>query len=584
MKTSSSIAALLAATGLALAPALASASGVAYKDGVWSEASITEADGTVLHADVLRPKGLTDANKTPVILSIGPYFNHSGQTSAAGPVEGTSYDPVGPNAGPSERFQDFVEGAKLFTRDNKYTFVMVDLRGFGGSTGCLDWGGPGEQADVVEAIKWAAKQPWSTGAVGTYGKSYDAMTGLMAAASRPAELKAVVAQEPVYDNYRYLYGDGIRRENSLATPGLYDAIAATPGPLADTTNPTYNVGAMQQDAQRPGCFGANYADQAGNDDHYSPYWRVRNIINNVKGSNVPVFITQGMTENNTAPDGTAEFLQNHTGPERGWLGPWNHVRGAELDGTKLAMGRKGWYDEVMRWYDKYLYGIEPTVQDPPFAIQSVTTGKWRPELQWPPADVQRLTTTDLASGTYTDNAQSTRTGSTGVWTVSTPLTSDVHLAGAAQVKVDVSSPTPRSNLVVDLYDLDATGKGPLVARQGSLIRSNGTVTLNLMSADWRFAKGHRIGVRVTDNNSDWFLAAVPTMQDVKVYGGEITLPLLTYARTQTIQGDSGTTRTAWTGQTASAPAAAIAAAKDFNVGGPMQPEPADMKAQLDSYN
>ena len=23
-----------------------------------------------------------------------------------------------------------------------YTFVMVDLRGFGGSTGCLDWGGP----------------------------------------------------------------------------------------------------------------------------------------------------------------------------------------------------------------------------------------------------------------------------------------------------------------------------------------------------------------------------------------------------------------------------------------------------------
>ena len=44
-----------------------------------------------------------------------------------------------------------------------YTFVMVDLRGFGGSSGCLDWGGPGEQADVVEAVKWAASQPWSTG-------------------------------------------------------------------------------------------------------------------------------------------------------------------------------------------------------------------------------------------------------------------------------------------------------------------------------------------------------------------------------------------------------------------------------------
>ena len=55
---------------------------------------------------------------------------------------------------------------------------------------------------------------------------------------RPPGLKAVVSQEPVYDDYRYLYGDGIRRENSLATPALYDAIAATPGPLPTDTRPT----------------------------------------------------------------------------------------------------------------------------------------------------------------------------------------------------------------------------------------------------------------------------------------------------------------------------------------------------------
>jgi predicted acyl esterase len=582
-----SFAMLVAATGLACASSPALAAGVDYPDGTWTEASITEADGTVLHADVLRPKGYTDAQKTPVIVSIGPYFNHSGQVGAAGdtPLEsGVPYDPVGPSSGPSERFADFVEGAHLLSRTDgpRYTFVMVDLRGFGGSTGCLDWGGPGEQSDVAETITWAAKQSWSTGSVGTYGKSYDGMTGLMAAGLRPVGLKAVVSQEPVYDDYRYLYGDGIRRENSLATPALYDSIAGTPGPVADTANPTYNVNANEQDAQRPGCFAGNFADQAADDDHYDAFWRKRNIINYVKGSDVPVFITQGMTENNTAPDGVAEFLQNHTGPERGWLGPWNHVRGAELDGTKLAMGRKGWYDEVMRWYDKYLAGVEPTIQDPPFAIQSVTTGKWRPETQWPPADVAKYTT-DLAAGSYTDNAQSTRTSSTGAWTVSKPLAADVHMAGAAQVKVDVSSPTPRSNLVVDLYDLDGTGKGPLVARQGSLIRNNGTVTLNLMSADWKFAKGHRIGVRVTDNNSDWWIAAVPTGQTVTVYGGEVTLPLLIYARTQVIQGDSGTTRGAWTGQTATAPAAAVTAARDFNVGGPMQSEPADMKAALDSY-
>ena len=67
-----------------------------------------------------------------------------------------------------------------------YTWVQVDLRGFGGSSGCLDWGGPGEQADVKAAVEWAATQPWSTGKVGMYGKSYDGVTGLIGIAQQPA--------------------------------------------------------------------------------------------------------------------------------------------------------------------------------------------------------------------------------------------------------------------------------------------------------------------------------------------------------------------------------------------------------------
>src|ERR1700742_2016912 len=99
----------------------------------WSQASIAEPDGTKLHADVLRPSALPADARTPVILSIGPYFNHSGQTGPAGPVEGTSYDPIGANGPqPSDRFKDFVDGANVIGRG--YTYVMVDLRGFGGSS------------------------------------------------------------------------------------------------------------------------------------------------------------------------------------------------------------------------------------------------------------------------------------------------------------------------------------------------------------------------------------------------------------------------------------------------------------------
>src|SRR3954451_20513386 len=97
-------AAALALTALAAVPAAAGAADVPA-GATWTQATIPSTDGVQLHADVLRPKGLKASDRTPVILSIGPYFNHAGQT---GPD-----DPVGPSTGPSDRFYDFVNGAKV---------------------------------------------------------------------------------------------------------------------------------------------------------------------------------------------------------------------------------------------------------------------------------------------------------------------------------------------------------------------------------------------------------------------------------------------------------------------------------------
>src|SRR5215216_7647039 len=75
----------------------------------WSQAYFDSADGQArLHADILPPKGLPADAKTPVILSIGPYFNHSGQTGALGPVEDTPYNPATVD-GPSDRFYDYIK-------------------------------------------------------------------------------------------------------------------------------------------------------------------------------------------------------------------------------------------------------------------------------------------------------------------------------------------------------------------------------------------------------------------------------------------------------------------------------------------
>jgi uncharacterized protein len=536
----------LALALLAAIPAFAAGAGTAYPDADWSEAWIPSSDGVTLHADVLRPKGATDATKTPVIISVGPYFNHSGQTGAAGPAQGTQYDPVGPNAGPSERFQDFVEGSGLLKKG--YSFVMVDLRGFGGSNGCLDWSGPGEQADVVNAVEWAATRPWSTGKVGMYGKSYDALTGLIGVNKRPEGLAAVVSQEPVYDDYRYLYGDGMRRSNSVLTPALYDGIAATPGPLSD--DPNYNVNSLND----PACLAQNWAAQAADDDHGSSFWKLRNLIPGAAGSPVPLFLTQGLTENNTVADGLAQYLDNHAGYERAWLGPWDHVRGNETeeDGT-LKMGRAGWFDEVMRFYDQFLKGVKPKVKDPMFAVQT-NDGQWRGEETWPPVDSAEYTS-ELLPGSYTDEADGSVTDADGVWTISPPLPYDAHLSGSGRAVVEVSTTLPRANLVVDVYDLDRTGTGPLITRQAHMIYGTGQseIPLELWSADWKLPAGHRIGVKVTDNNTDFWLLASPTLQTVTVEGGEITLPFLGRERTKSIQGDPGTQLESYLSRTVTVP-------------------------------
>ena len=205
---------------------------------------------------------------------------------------------------------------------------MVDLRGFGGSNGCLDWSGPGEQADVVNAVKWAASQPWSTGKVGMYGKSYDALTGLIGVDQRPAGLGggrrpgARLRRLPLSLRRR----DAARERRRDARALRRDRRDARAGRRDD---PDYNVSSLNN----PACLAQNWAAQAGDDNHDSDFWKLRNLIPGAAGSNVPLFLTQGLTENNTVADGLQEYLTNHTGYERAWLGPWEHVRGNETRPT-----------------------------------------------------------------------------------------------------------------------------------------------------------------------------------------------------------------------------------------------------------
>ncbi|MEV4537761.1 CocE/NonD family hydrolase [Asanoa sp. NPDC049518] len=482
---------------------------------VWTEAYFRSADhsGVELHADVLRPAHLPARARTPVILAVGPYFSHAGQTGPEGFAQ----------TGPSSRFADFTTGTDLFARG--YTYVMVDLRGFGGSTGCLDWVGPGEQADVQAAIQWSASQPWSTGKVGMYGKSYDAVTGLVGNNLRLGALKAVVAQEPVWNMYNYLFSNEVPRPNVTGTPNAYNGIA-TMASLADDTD-RYKANAAYEVAH-PECLSDNLTNN-NNPDLDSRYWRDRNLAADARGTSTPLFVTQGFIENNTKPEDMEEYLDNHHGVERGWLGQWEHVRGNETNSAgQLLQGRAAFFDEVMRFYDRYLKGVRPSVKDPAYAVED-NTGAWRAEPTWPPRSsslearlpdgqyVDDGIASTLAVGSddqqwdmehYVDPAPSATRGlapmvadTHSYFSWSTPVTSRVRITATPRVTLNAGA---TGNVMVRLWDVAPDGTSVMFDENVALIERAGRVAFDLKSTDWTFDVGHQLGVQIgTIGSGSW---------------------------------------------------------------------------------
>ena len=524
----SALCALLFPVVLVAAPGKASSSYAPRDDADHSEHYFDSGDGiTKLHADVLRPKGLGERVKTPVILTVSPYLNHSGSTS--------DYSPGA--SGPSERFYDFLDLTHIL--DRGYTYVMVDLPGYGGSGGCNDWGGPREQGAVKAAVEWAATQPWSTGKVGMMGKSYDAWTGLMGMAQKPKGLAAVVAMEPVYSGYRYLYNNGIRFINSAVTPAGFQAYDAKPGSAQDS--PEYQTNG----APNAYCYGTNYGLQQ-QDDEEAAYWVERDLLRTTKRSKTPLFLTQGFLETNTKPDAAFDFFEAIDGPKRAWFGQFDHVRGWErTDGGyqqgPFETGRSTFVAEMMRFFDHHVKGVPARrsgIARDPNVVVGDNLGRHRSEAAWPPSD-SSLYWSGLKGGSYADDGNNSSAGGNagnGIWTLSQTLPHDVWLAGEPVFEAQVDS-IPRANLVVNLYDVAPDGKATVVSRGAYLLREDGTkrVKFDLYGQDWLMRKGHRLGVLISSSNDDWWVH-VPTNTEVLVEEATIGLPFLRFDRTRFLDG------------------------------------------------
>lgn len=529
---------LAAALLLPVLAAVPAAAAAPPEGAAWSETFIATADGESLHVDVLHPVDLPDsAGPRDVILVVSPYLGIGGD-EAPGPVN---------------RFYDFFEGAYdgegVFA--NGWSVVQVSLRGTGGSSGCLDILGPGEQLDVATAVAWVDAQPWADG-VAMYGKSYDANTGVVAAALRPPGLDAIIAQAIAPDRYRGSYSDRVRLLQSLAYPAVsYGSLAEGGFSTQSEPQAITNSVAHSADCQVP--LAEHYLD-----DEQAGFWRVRDFVERAEGSTIPTFVTAGYLDVATnIGAGAIDFYNALAGPKALWVGWWDHVRGNDRVGDRAATGREGFFDEVEAFLEHHVRGVPRAALDAypatPIAAQG-SDGTWHAEESFPPADATPLTI-PLNPGSYVDDATNNGSGDSGagagglgslgserfghgIWTFGEPLAEATQVVGIPAATVAVDPTVPRTNVAVNVYDVDPeSGLATMVTRGAATVDAAGEETLRLFPTDWTFAAGHRIGVLVSGANAEAFIH-VPTQTTVPVSSGRVTLDVLPAPRLPDLAGES----------------------------------------------
>lgn len=518
----------------------------------WSVEYLATADGESLHTSVLVPTG-TDLGEDsdaelPVIAIVSPYLGNEDGPMAYGPSDrfvDLLRGPVDPATGEVLGYDG--RGSTIF--DEGYAVVQVSTRGTGGSSGCLDILGPGEQLDAVTAVEWAASQPWSNGRVGLYGKSYDANTGAFALANQPSGLAAVVAQAIAPDRYRGSYADTTRLVQSLAYPSATYGASAE-GELSLAADPQYNLNSLQRSADCQVLLAEHYLPVED-----APFWRTRDAVDRVaaNGTDVPTFITAGYLDTATnIGAGAVQLFEALEGDGHHlWVGWFGHRRGndpaldAETPGTGLAMGRAGFLDAVKGFLDEHLRGIEGADDEPAVAAQT-STGQWRRESSFPGAGAVPFRI-DLRSGSYLDDGQGigspatgigaggvVATGSAGeggIWSITPPLPRRLHVAGLPEVDVTTTGALPGANIAVNLYSIAPDGAAQLLSRgvgnvdAAPSLAGTTTETIPMFATDWVVPRGHRLGVFVHDANTESFIH-VPTLSQVTVVGGVLRLTAL----------------------------------------------------------
>jgi pimeloyl-ACP methyl ester carboxylesterase len=278
--------------------------------------------------------------------------------------------------------------------------VRVDIRGCGESNGLLsDEYAKQEQDDGVEVIAWLAAQPWCSGVVGMMGISWGGFNGLQIAARRPPALKAIVTicstDDRYADDVHYMGGTLLAADGLEWGSFFFGLMCLPPDPML--VGDSWRAMWLQRLANVPLFFETWLQHQ-----RRDAYWKHGSVCEDYNAIQCPVYAAGGWTDayKNAIP----RLLERLTVPRKGLIGPWAHgYPHFAFPGPQV-----GFLQEMLRWWDYWLKGIDTGVMDEPmlraWMMESVKPashhearpGRWVAEPSWPPPGMtpQRLFLTD----------------------------------------------------------------------------------------------------------------------------------------------------------------------------------------------
>ena len=344
-------------------------------------------DGVTLYADVYRPDG---DGPWPVLLQRTPYDKSQGRTGALEVMRAASHG---------------------------YAVVIQDTRGRYESEGefypFLD-----EPNDGYDTVQWCVEQPWSSGKVGMFGRSYVGATQWLCAITNPPGLTCIapgITASDYYEGWTYQGGalawgfalSWTMRQLTMANMGAISSRHDVPDGTREGLLAAFNeldctfrhqpiVDLPQLKAPLAGYF-YDWIRHSSSDDYWNR-WKIEGHYPHITtpalhiGGWHDIFLL-GTLRNFVGMRKQAEDATARNG-QRLIVGPWHHGPFGEISGEFFfGLGAAGPAIDTdgihLRWFDHWLKGEQNgTEQESPVRIFVMGRNEWRDEQEWPLARTQ----------------------------------------------------------------------------------------------------------------------------------------------------------------------------------------------------